>query len=132
MYNFENLSNKKIPGVGTVGDAAWATNAGLTAFNAYSSVAGTELGEFGTAGDFGYQASDLLGPTTDQGGIYNTTAPTWNYDYNQSYTNNMTNAQNVWNNHYGFGQSFDPSATPGYGYGYDQWLYESMGIRGAS
>jgi len=128
----ESISKTKIPGVGTIGDAAYATNAGLTAFNAYSSVSGTDLGEFGTAGDFGYQASDLLGPTTDQGGIYNMTAPTWSYDYNQSYINNMSNAQNTWNNHYGFGQGFDPSATPGYGYGYDQWLYESMGIRGAS
>ncbi len=124
----KNISGTKIPGVGTVGDTAWAANAGLTAFNAYSSVAGTDLGEIGTAGDFGYQASDLLGPTTDQGGIYNMTAPTWSYDYNQSYTNNMTNAQNVWNNHYGFVQSFDPSATPGYGFGYEQWLYNSMGI----
>jgi hypothetical protein len=44
----------------------------------------------------------------------------------------MTNAQNVWNNHYGFGQGFDPSATPGYGYNYEQWLLDAMGMRGAA
>ena len=125
------VSKIKIPYVGTVGDTAWAANAGLTAYNAYGSVVGADGQIMPGASSYAYEAQELLGPTTDMGGIYNMTAPTWSYDYNQSYTNNMTNAQNVWNNHYGFGQSFDPSATPGYGFGYEQWLLNAMG-RGAA
>ena len=127
----KSLSSKKIPGVGTVGDVAWAGSTGISAFNAYNTFAGGTDLELGGAGDLGYQASNLLGPTTDQGGIYNMSAPTWSYDYNQSYTNNMSTAQNTWNNHYGFGQGFDPNATPGYGFGYEQWLLNAMG-RGAA
>jgi len=130
----KKIGDTEIPIVGTVGDAA---SVGSTALGTASTlgqygVIGSGQEELGTTGGTNIYASDLLGPTTDQGGIYNMTAPTWSYDYNQSYINNMSNAQNTWNNHYGFGQGFDPSATPGYGYGYDQWLYESMGIRGAS
>jgi len=131
---FKEIGKTEIPVAGKVSDIA---SVGSTALGTVSTlgqygVIGSDEQELGTAGDFGYQASTLLGPTSDQGGLYNMTAPTWSYDYNQAYTNNMSTAQNTWNNHYGFVQGFDPSATPGYGYGYDQWLYESMGIRGAS
>lgn len=127
----KKIGDTEIPIVGTVGDAA---SVGSTALGTASTlgqygIIGSGQEELGTTGGTNIYASDLLGPTTDQGGIYNMTAPTWSYDYNQTYANNMTNAQNIWNNHYGFGQGFDPSATPGYGYGYDQWLYESMGVR---
>jgi hypothetical protein len=125
------ISRRKIPYVGTVGDTAWAANAGLTAYNAYGSVVGADGQIMPSSSSYAYEAQELLGPTTDMGGIYNMTAPTWNYDYSQSYANNMTNAQNIWNTNYGFGQSFDPSATPGYGFGYEQWLLNAMG-RGAA
>jgi hypothetical protein len=129
---FKKIGETEIPIAGKVSDIASVGSTALGTASTLGQYGVIDLGgedEVGTAGDFGYQASTLLGPTTDQGGIYNMTAPTWSYDYNQSYTNNMANAQNIWNNHYGFGQGFDPSATPGYGYGYDQWLYESMGVR---
>jgi len=126
---FKSVSKVKIPYVGTVGDTAWAANAGLTAYQAYGSVVGADGQLMPGSSSYAYEAQELLGPTGDVGGMYNITAPTWSYDYNQSYTNNMTNAQNVWNNYYGFGQGFDPSATPGYGYGYEQWLLDSMGMR---
>lgn len=126
------ISETKIPYVGTVGDTAWAANAGLTAYNAYGSVVGADGQVIPGGSSYAYDAQELLGPTTDMGGLYNSTAPIWNYDYNQSYTNNMTTAQNTWNNHYGFGQGFDPSATPGYGFGYEQWLLSAMGTRGAA
>lgn len=128
----KGISQKNIPYVGTVGDTAWAANAGLTAYSAYGSVVGADGQIVPGGSSYAYDAQELLGPTTDMGGLYNTTAPAWNYDYNQSYANNMTTAQNTWNNNYGFGQGFDPSATPGYGFGYEQWLYNAMGIRGAS
>ena len=124
-----SIAKTKIPYVGTVGDTAWAANAGLTAYQAYGSVVGADGQLMPGSSSYAYEAQELLGPTGDAGGMYNITAPTWSYDYNQSYTNNMTNAQNVWNNYYGFGQGFDPSATPGYGYGYEQWLLDSMGMR---
>jgi hypothetical protein len=128
---FKKIGETEIPVAGKVSDIASVGSTALGTASTLGQYGVIDLGgedEVGTAGDFGYQASTLLGPTTDQGGIYNMTAPTWSYDYNQSYTNNMANAQNIWNNHYGFGQGFNPSATPGYGFGYEQWLYDSMGV----
>ena len=40
---------------------------------------------------------------------------------------NQQAANNIWNANYGFPQGFDPSATPGYGWSYEQWL-QSMGF----
>ena len=40
---------------------------------------------------------------------------------------NQQGATNAWNTNYGFPQGFDPSATPGYGWTYEQWL-QSMGF----
>ena len=126
MSSTKNLSSKKIPGVGTVGDVAWAGSAGISAFNAYNTFAGGTDLELGGSGDLGYAASNLLGPTTDQGGIYNISAPTWSYDSNLSLAQNQNNAMNVWNNNYNLPQGFDPMATPGYGFSYEQWLQQQL------
>ena len=126
MSATKNLSSKKIPGVGTVGDVAWAGSAGISAFNAYNTFAGGTDLELGGSGDLGYAASNLLGPTTDQGGIYNISAPTWSYDSNLSLAQNQNNAMNVWNNNYNLPQGFDPMATPGYGFSYEQWLQQQL------
>ena len=122
----KSLSSKKIPGVGTVGDVAWAGSTGISAFNAYNTFAGGTDLELGGAGDLGYQASNLLGPTTDQGGIYNMSAPTWSYDSSLSFAQNQNNAINSWNSNYGLPQGFDPMGTPGYGWNYQQWLQQQM------
>lgn len=113
-----------VPGVGTVGDVAWGTNAGLTAYNAYSTFNPQEMEVLGGSGMGILAEEQLYGG--DQGGMYNQTPPTWNYNQNMSVAQNQQNAVNAWNSNYGFPQGFDPYATPGYGFSYEQWLQQQM------
>ena len=39
---------------------------------------------------------------------------------------NQNNAINSWNNNYNLPQGFDPTATPGYGFNYEQWLHQQL------
>ena len=127
----EGLKDKDlfgVKGLGTVGDAYWATSTGINAMNMYNQFAPQDDQVYGGYGDFGIQASELLGPTTDLGGMYNISAPTWSYDYNQSFQQNQQNSRNVWNNAYGLPEGFDSASMPGWGFGYDQWFMQSMGF----
>lgn len=121
----KGLGNTEIPVLGRVGDVA---SVGQTTMSTMSTLGGlgSEEEQVGSSGDFAYQASEVLGPTTDQGGLYNITPPSWSYDTNLSVAQNNMNAQSSWNNSYGFPQGFDPYATPGYGFSYEQWLREQM------
>jgi len=118
------IKDVTVPGVGTVGDVAWGTNAGITAYNAYSSINPQEMEVLGGSG-IGILAEEQL-YSGDQGGMYNQTPPTWSYNQNMSVAQNQQNAVNAWNSNYGFPQGFDPYATPGYGFGYEQWLQQQM------
>jgi len=113
-----------VPGVGTVGDVAWGSNAALTAYNAYSSINPQEMEVLGGSGMGILAEEQLYGG--DQGGMYNQTPPTWSYNQNMSVAQNQQNAVNAWNSNYGFPQGFDPYATPGYGFSYEQWLQQQM------
>jgi len=118
------IKDVTVPGVGTVGDVAWGTNAGITAYNAYSSINPQEMETLGGSG-MGILAEEQL-YSGDQGGMYNQTPPTWSYNQNQSLAQNQQSAVSAWNSNYGFPQGFDPYATPGYGFGYEQWLQQQM------
>lgn len=118
------IKDVTVPGVGTVGDVAWGTNAGITAYNAYSSINPQEMEVLGGSG-MGILAEEQL-YSGDQGGMYNQTPPTWSYNQNMSVAQNQQNAVNAWNSNYGFPQGFDPYATPGYGFSYEQWLQQQM------
>jgi len=118
------IKDVTVPGVGTVGDVAWGTNAGLTAYNAYSTFNPQEMEVLGGSGMGILAEEQLYGG--DQGGMYNQTPPTWSYNQNMSVAQNQQNAVNAWNSNYGFPQGFDPYATPGYGFSYEQWLQQQM------
>ena len=118
------IKDVTVPGVGTVGDVAWGTNAGITAYNAYSSINPQEMETLGGSGMGILAEEQLYGG--DQGGMYNQTPPTWSYNQNQSIAQNQQSAVNAWNSNYGFPQGFDPYATPGYGFSYEQWLQQQM------
>jgi len=113
-----------VPGVGDVGDVAWGSNAALTAYNAYSTFNPQEMEVLGGSGMGILAEEQLYGG--DQGSMYNQTPPTWSYDQNMSLAQNQNSAINAWNNNYGFPQGFDPYATPGYGFSYEQWLQQQM------
>ena len=113
-----------IPGAGDVGDIFNVGSMGLTAYNAYASINPEEI-DFGAGLGGGAFAEQQL-YSGDQGGLYNTSAPTWSYNPNVSIAQNQQNAANIWNSTYGLPQGFDPFATPGYGYTYQQWLQQSM------
>jgi len=121
----KELGDKEIPVFGRVGDVA---SVGQTTMSTMSALGGLESEEeqLGSSGDFAYQASEVLGSTTDQGGLYNVTPQTWSYDTNLSVAQNNMNAQSTWNNSLSLPQGFDPYATPGYGFSYEQWLREQM------
>ena len=118
------IKDVTVPGVGTVGDVAWGTNAGVTAYNAYASINPQEMEVLGGSGMGILAEEQLYGG--DQGGMYNQTPPTWSYNQNQSVAQNQQSAVNAWNSNYGFPQGFDPYATPGYGFSYEQWLQQQM------
>ena len=102
-------------------DKFWAAQTGLTVAQTYQQFAGSDDDLYGTG---------RYEPTyewTDQGGLFSTSAPTWDFNYSTSLMSNQQSATNAWNTNYGFPQGFDPSATPGYGWSYDQWL-QSMGF----
>ena len=113
-----------VPGVGTVGDVAWGSNAALTAYNAYSSINPQEMEVLGGSGMGILAEEQLYGG--DQGSMYNQTPPTWNYNPNMNVAQNQQSAVNAWKNNYGFPQGFDPYATPGYGFSYEQWLQQQL------
>ena len=113
-----------IPVAGDVGDIVNVGSMGLTAYNAYASINPEEI-DFGAGLGGGAFAEQQL-YSGDQGGLYNTSAPTWSYNPNVSIAQNQQNAANIWNSTYGLPQGFDPFATPGYGYTYQQWLQQSM------
>ena len=113
-----------VPGVGTVGDVAWGSNAALTAFNAYSTFNPQEMEVLGGSGMGILAEEQLYGG--DQGSMYNQTPPTWNYNPNMNVAQNQQSAVNAWNTNYGFPQGFDPYATPGYGFSYEQWLQQQL------
>ena len=121
----KELGDKEIPVFGRVGDVA---SVGQTTMSTMSTLGGlgSEEEQVGSSGDLAYQASEVLGSTTDQGGLYNVTPQTWSYDTNLSVAQNNMNAQNTWNNSLGLPKGFDPYATPGYGFSYEQWLREQM------
>lgn len=118
------IKDVTVPGVGTVGDVAWGSNAALTAYNAYSSINPQEMEVLGGSGLNVLAEEQLYGG--DQGGMYNQTPPTWSYNQNMTVAQNQQNAVNAWNSNYGFPQGFDPYATPGYGFSYEQWLQQQM------
>ena len=127
----EGLKDKDlfgVKGLGTVGDAYWATSTGISAMNMYNQFAPQDDQAYGGYGDFGIQASELLGPTTDLGGMYNISAPTWSYDYNNSFAQNQQDSRNAWNQQYGLPEGFDSASMGGYGFGYDQWFMQAMGF----
>ena len=102
-------------------DKFWAAQTGYKAFQAYNQFAPSEDDPYG----FGAYQPDF--EWTDQGGLFSTSAPIWDYNYSTSLMANQQGATNAWNTNYGFPQGFDPSATPGYGWTYEQWL-QSMGF----
>ena len=102
-------------------DKFWAAQTGWNAFQTWEQYAPSEDDPYGIG---------RYEPTyewTDQGGLFNTSAPTWDFNYSTSLMANQQSANNAWNTNYGFPQGFDPSATPGYGWTYEQWL-QSMGF----
>ena len=121
------IADVTIPGVGDLGDVGWGAK---TAVSTYST-----LGQFGIVGpdgeqaegvgDMGYLANQQL-YGGDTGGLYNTSAPPWDYDSAVSAFQNATNAQNSWNSNYGLPQGFNPMQTPGWGWTYPQWLQQQM------
>lgn len=115
-----------VPGVGDVGDVANVSSMAMGAYSTLSQygVVGSDDEVRGSSG-MGLRAEEQL-YAGDQGGIYNISAPTWSYDSSASTLQNQNNAMSAWNNNYGFPQGFDPSATPGYGFSYQQWLQEQM------
>ena len=118
------IKDVTVPGVGTVGDVAWGTNAGVTAYNAYSSINPQEMETMGSSGMGILAQEQLYGG--DQGSMYNQTPPTWSYNQNQSIAQNQQSATSAWNSNYGFPQGFNPMDTPGYGFSYEQWLQQQM------
>tara|TARA_R110002012_G_scaffold127406_1_gene279626 strand:+ start:30 stop:1220 length:1191 start_codon:yes stop_codon:yes gene_type:complete len=115
-----------VPGVGDVSDVASVSSMAMGTYSTLSQygVVGSDDEVRGSSG-MGLRAEEQL-YAGDQGGIYNISAPTWSYDSSASTLQNQNNAMSAWNNNYGFPQGFDPSATPGYGFSYQQWLQEQM------
>tara|TARA_Y100001973_G_C5206234_1_gene341705 strand:+ start:97 stop:1053 length:957 start_codon:yes stop_codon:yes gene_type:complete len=125
----DSIKDIELKGIGTIGDAASVGSMALGLGQTAMQFSGTEDTGIGGVGDLSYQASNLLGPTTDAGGIYNITPPTWSYDFNKPYTQNQFDAQNIWNKFYNLPTGVDPSGMYGYGYGYDEWFSEGLGVR---
>ena len=126
----KKITDTEIPVLGTVGDIA---SVGSTALSTYSTAAqyglvGSEDDPYGVGGGMTIRAEEQL-YGGDQGGMYNISAPTWSYDYNQSFQQNQQNSRNVWNTAYGLPEGFDSASMGGYGFGYDQWFMEAMGFR---
>jgi len=121
-----SIGDITVPGVGELGDVASVGNMALGAYStaAQYGLVGSDDPVRGRSG-FGARAEEQL-YAGDQGGIYNLSAPTWNYDSGASLFQNQNNAVSAWNNNYGFPQGFDPNATPGYGFNYEQWLQQQM------
>jgi hypothetical protein len=119
------ISDVTVPGVGDVGDVAWGGSTAISAYNAYSAINPKEIEGAGGSG-LGILAEDQLSYASDQGGLYNTSAPTWSYDSSASIAQNQTNAVNAWNTNYNLPQGFDPMGTPGYGWNYEQWLQQQL------
>jgi hypothetical protein len=119
----KKIGDVTVPGVGDVGDVAWGTSAALGTYStlAQYGVVGSDDDVRGGSG-MGYAATDQLGSIEDQGPLIQP----WSFDQNISVAQNNTNAQNTWNTSLGFPQGFDPSATPGYGFSYQQWLQQQM------
>ena len=115
-----------VPGVGDVSDVASVSSMAMGAYSTLSQygVVGSDDPVRGGSG-MGLRAEEQL-YAGDQGGIYNISAPTWSYDSSASTLQNQNNAMSAWNNNYGFPQGFDPNATPGFGFGYQQWLQQQM------
>ena len=108
-------------------DKFWAASLGTNAYQAYNQFAPRDDDPFGVGGGYTY-AWDALSKAEDTSqGLFNTQSPTWDYNYSTSLMANQQSAANTWNSNYGFSQEFNPFATPGYGWGYEQWL-QSMGF----
>lgn len=119
------ISDVTIPGVGDVGDLAWGGSTALSAYQTYAQFNPKDP-DYSGAGDFGYLANNQLVDSGDQGGLFNTSSPTWSFDSSASAFQNSTNAQNTWNNNYGLPQGFNSRHSPGYGWTYDQWLQQQL------
>jgi hypothetical protein len=121
-----SIGDITVPGVGELRDVASVGSMALGAYSTLSQygVIGSDDEVRGSSG-MGLRAEEQL-YAGDQGGIYNISTPTWSYDSSASTLQNQNNAMSAWNNNYGFPQGFDPSATPGYGFSYQQWLQEQM------
>jgi len=119
------ISDVTVPGVGDVGDLAWGGSTAMSAYQTYSQF-NPEDPDYSGAGDMGILANNQLVDSADQGGLFNTSSPTWSFDSSASAFQNSTNAQNTWNNNYGLPQGFNSRHSPGYGWTYDQWLQQQL------
>ena len=105
-------------------DKFWAASTGLNAYQAYNEFAGIGDDQV-QSGSFDWQ--NLLGDTSSLNLFDTTKQPTWDYNYSTSVLTNQQASAQAWNSHYGFPQGFNPNATPGYGWTYQQWLQQAMG-----
>ena len=120
----KDVKDVKVPGVGTVGDVAWATSTGVNAFNAYSSMTAEDI-----EGYYNSNTSDaeLMLSQTNQGAAFDMKSPVWNFDPNQSPQNNLAASRESWNNFYGLDSTVDPLQMGGYGYNYETWMQQNLG-----